>query len=231
MENVLNIKAEARSAVGKKVAKRLRTEGLIPAIIYGGQKESIPISLALDDIKKILKSEKKKNAVLRIRRDEIDVDAMLHDIQYDYLSDNIIHVDLLRIDIDKPVTVNVPVKIKGEPIGVKVEDGIFDFITREVRIRCLVTKIPTTYEVDVTGLHSGSSIKAEDLDLDEDIRLLSDPQTVICAVSAKGKEEVAEEVPEEEEEAAEEAGEKPEKPEKPEEEAKAEAEKEDKDTG
>jgi large subunit ribosomal protein L25 len=204
MENLLRVKAESRKEVGKKFARRLRREGKIPAIIYGEKKESIPITLLLNDVKNILKSEKGENTILRFQRDDIEVDAMLKETQYDYLSDNIIHADFIRIDLDKAVTVSVPVATKGEAIGVRVEDGIFDFMTREVKVKCLAANIPKEFEVDIDELHSGSSIKAEDLDIPEGIQLLSDPNTVICAVNAKGKaeEEVEVEVEAEEEEGA-----------------------------
>ena len=198
MENVMTINAETRDKVGKKIAKSLRLEGKIPSIIYGGDKESIPISLFLEDIKHVLKSEKGENAILRIRRDDINVVAMLHDIQYDYLSENVIHVDLIRVDLEKPVIVNVPIKTNGLPIGVKVEDGTFDFINREIKIKCLVTQIPNDFMIDVSDLHIGQSKKAENLEIPEGIRLISDPNTVICAVSSKTKAEVMEEVVEEE---------------------------------
>ena len=181
MENITNIKAESRNEVGKQIARRLRKEGKIPAIIYGGKKESIPISILLNDVKTILKADKGENTVLKIQRDDIEVDAMLKDVQHDYLSDKIIHADFIRI-------------------GVKLEDGVFDFITREIEIRCLPTKIPKEYIVDISQLHSGHSIKAEDLDLGEDIRLMSDPHRVICAVLTRAKkEEVIEEEAVEEE--------------------------------
>ena len=215
MQNVMTINAETRDNVGKQVTKKLRREGKIPAIIYGGNKESIPITLIVEDVKGILKSEKGENTVLRIHRGDINVDAMLHDIQYDCLTDSIIHVDLLRIDIEKPVTVSVPITIMGQAYGVRVEDGIFDFMTREMKIKCLVTQIPNDFELDVTDLHIGQSVKVEDIDIPEGLQLLSDPQTVICAVSTKAKvEEVVEEVEEEEEaeaaegEAEEETGDK-----------------------
>jgi len=203
MENLLRVKAESRKEVGKKFARRLRKEGKVPAIIYGGKKESIPITLSLNDVKTILKSEKGENTILRFQRDDIEVDAMLKETQYDYLSDNIIHADFIRIDLDKAVSVSVPVATKGEAIGVKVEDGIFDFMTREVKVKCLAANIPKEFEVDISGLHTGHSIKIEDLDIAAGIQLLSDPHTVICAVNAKGKaEEVEVEVEAEEEEAA-----------------------------
>lgn len=206
MENILNIKAESRKEVGKGISKRLRAEGKIPAIIYGGRREAIPISLWLKDVKSILKAEKGENTILSIHRDDVKVDAMVKDIQYDFLSNNIIHVDFIRIELDKPIEVYIPVVLKGEPIGVKLEDGIFDFISRELKIRCLPARIPKSIEVDVSGLHIGHSIRVSELSVAEDVEFLSELQTVVCAVSAKGaiEEEVVIEAVEEEVE-----GEKP----------------------
>lgn len=209
MENIMKINAESREGVGKRVAKQLRRQGKIPAIIYGERKESIPISIELDDVKTILKSEKGENTVLKIHRDNIEVDAMLKEIQYDYLSDYIIHVDFLRLDLDKPVTAWVPIVVKGESIGVKVEDGIFDFITRDIQVKCLPTKIPKEIVVETSGLHAGHSIKAEDLEVAEGIQLVSDLNRVICAVISKAK-PAAEEEAEVKEEAAEAPAEQPE---------------------
>lgn len=206
---IMSIKAESREGVGKQVAKKLRKQGKIPAIIYGERKESIPISIELADVKTILKSEKGENTVLKIHRDNIEVDAMLKEIQYDYLSDHIIHADFLRLDLYKPVTAWVPIMVNGEPIGVKLEDGILDFITRDIQVKCLPTKIPKEIVVDISGLHSGNSIKAEDLEVGEEIQLVSDPYRVICAVISKAKAEVEEEV-EVEAEAAEAPEEQPE---------------------
>jgi large subunit ribosomal protein L25 len=209
MENVMKINAKSREGVGKKVAKLLRREGKIPAIIYGERKDTIPISIELADIKAILKSEKGENTVLKIHRDNIEVDAMLKEIQYDYLSDHIIHADFLRLDLTKPVTAWVPIVIKGESIGVKLEDGVFDFITRDIQVKCLATKIPKEIAVEISGLHAGHSIKAQDLEMGEEIQLVSDPHRVICAVTSKDKAAAEEEV-EVEAEAEEAPAEKPE---------------------
>lgn len=219
MQNIMNVNAESRKEVGKKISKKLRNQGKIPAIIYGGDRESIPISLLLSDLKLILKAEMGENTILRIHRDDIKVDAMLKKIQHDYLSEKIIHADFIRIDLTKPIEVNVPVVIKGESVGIKLEEGIFDFVNRELKILSVPDKIPKEIEVDISDLHVGHSIKVEELELAEDIEFLSDPQTVICSVSAKGmveEEEVVEEEVEEEAEAAEGEAEAKDKEEKPE---------------
>lgn len=197
MQDIIAIKAEPREKVGKSIAKKLRNSGRVPAIIYGGNKESIPISINQEDLKSILKSDKGINSLLRIQREAVVVDAMLKEIQYDYLQDTPIHVDFIRIDPKRPVVVSVPVRISGEAIGVKEEDGVFDFMTRTLELRCLPDRIPREITVDVSQLHAGHSIKVEDLKFADEIEMLSDTRSVICAVSAKITEEeaVAEAVP------------------------------------
>ena len=202
MQDLVNFKAESRDSVGKKIAKKIRKEGKIPAIIYGDGKEPIPISINVKDVLSVLKMEKKQNTILRIHRDDIQVDAMLKEIQYDYLSDNILHADFFRLDLNKEIEVSIPVTIVGESIGVRVEDGVFDFVTRDIRVKALPTLIPTNFEIDVTDLHSGSSIKVENIEEEENVKIVTDKQIVICSVVAKGAEE-EEEVEEDDEEAAE----------------------------
>ena len=196
MENLITIKADLREDISKKACKNLRAQGKIPAIVYGITAESIPISVDLGDLKNIMKSEKKENSILRIlQSDKAKFDAMIKEIQYDYLSDHIIHVDFIRIDLNKLVEVEVPVVLFGEAIGVKTEDGILEFIHREVHIRCLPTRIPKEFRVDVSSLHMNQSIKVENLPKTEEYQFVSPANTVICAVAAKAKEEVVE-VPE-----------------------------------
>ncbi len=210
MENIKEIQAKSRQKRGKKFAKQLRKSGMIPAIIYGGDKEAIPVSLKLEDVKSILKTEKKENSILRFNRDDIFLDAMLKELQYDYLGDNIIHADFIRIDLEKTIDVYVPVVLTGTAVGVKMEDGVMDFVTREVQVRCLPIDIPAKIEIDVTEMHSGDSLKVSDLNIDKDkITFLSSENTVLCSITAQAssledEESEDEEAGEIEEEASEE---------------------------
>jgi large subunit ribosomal protein L25 len=193
MENLITINAELREEISKKACKGLRAQGKIPAIVYGITAESIPISVNQGDIKSIMKSEKKENSILRIlQSNKAKYDAMIKEIQYDYLSDHIIHIDFIRIDLNKLVEVEVPMVLFGEAIGVKTEDGLLEFINREVHVRCLPTKIPKEIRIDVSSLHIGQSIKVETLPKTDDYQIISPANTVICAVAAKAKEEVVE---------------------------------------
>jgi large subunit ribosomal protein L25 len=192
MENLITINAEARKETGKKICKNLRKTGKIPAIIYGGTDESMAVTVAMSEIKAVLKTERGENAIFRIVRegDKKHTDAMFKDIQYDYLSNHIVHIDMMRIDLNKPVDVEIPIVLHGEPIGVKLEDGLLEFVSREVSVRCLPIKIPKEIRVDISGLHSNHSIKVENLPEIDGLLYLSSGHTVICAVAAKGKEEV-----------------------------------------
>jgi large subunit ribosomal protein L25 len=193
MENLITINAELREEISKKTCKSLRAQGKIPAIVYGITAESIPISVDLGDIKNIMKSEKKENSILRIlQSNKAKFDAMIKEIQYDYLSDHIIHIDFIRIDLNKPIEVEVPVVLFGEAIGVKTEDGLLEFISRELHVRCLPTQIPKEIRIDVSALHIGQSIKVDTLVKTDDYQVISPANTVICAVAAKAKEEVVE---------------------------------------
>jgi large subunit ribosomal protein L25 len=193
MENLITINAELREEISKKACKNLRAQGKVPAIVYGITAESIPISVELGDIKSIMKSEKKENSILRIlQSNKAKFDAMIKEIQYDYLSDHIIHVDFIRIDLGKLLEVEVPIILFGEAVGVKTEDGLLEFISRTVHVRCLPTQIPKEIRVDVSALHIGQSIKVETLAKTDDYQVISPANTVICAVAAKAKEEVVE---------------------------------------
>jgi large subunit ribosomal protein L25 len=197
MENIITIQAELRNEISKRSSRGLRAQGKVPAIIYGITAESVPIAVSLADIKGILKSENKENSILRITQgDKSKFDAMIKEIQYDYLSDHIIHVDFIRIDLNKPVEVEVPVVLEGEAVGVKTEDGLLEFIHRQILVRSLPTSIPKEIRIDVSGLHINQSIRVENLPKEEAFQVISPANTVICAVATKAKEEVVEVAPE-----------------------------------
>jgi large subunit ribosomal protein L25 len=148
---------------------------------------------------------------------------MIKEVQIDPVSDEILHVDLIQIAMDKAVTVSVPVLISGEAVGVKTEGGFVDVITREVEVECLPQSIPEHIEVDISALHLHQSIKIEEIIPPPDVEIVSDPHAVVVLIEAPTKEEEVAEVEEEEVEVMAE-GEEPEiiKKEKPEEEEKEE---------
>jgi large subunit ribosomal protein L25 len=164
---------------------------MVPAVLYGGRKESVSLSVNAKQVAKILRSESGHNTIFGVRvaggREE---QAMLKDWQVDPLSGSLLHVDLLRIAMDVRMRVRVPVHTFGEPQGVKLQGGIFEMVTREVELECLPADIPEEFKVDVTEMMIGKQLRAGDLPIDANkVKLLTDPQRVLAHVVVLKKEE------------------------------------------
>jgi len=195
----LTIKAEKRDAGGKNVARRIRREGNVPAILYGPEVENISLLLNKRDIFDILKSETGENTIFQVDLEKDKPEVMIKDYQQDVTTDEILHVDLFRISMDKEIRVTVPIVLTGDPVGVKAEGGFVEFATRDVDVECLPKDIPENIEVDISELHLNQSLKVEDLAQIEGVKMMADPQAVIVMVEAPSVEEEVEEVLEEEE--------------------------------
>jgi large subunit ribosomal protein L25 len=193
MREELTVSAEPRLARGKNEARRLRARGLIPAIVYGAFKEPLAIAVSPKEITRILHSKTGHNTIFNIGvRDGDTTPAMLVDWQYDPVRDTLLHVDLKRIDLTKLIRVNVPVVTTGEPKGVKQQDGLLEIVTREVEIECLPNDIPEHFTLDVTELMLGQSVRAADIGLPENLKLVSAGDNVVAHVVAlRAVEEVA----------------------------------------
>ena len=193
------IKADKREIFGKNASRRLRKEGMIPAVIYGARDETVSLNLKKKEIFKILRSEAGENTVFQISFDSEMRDAMIKELQRDPVTDEILHADFIQIAMDQTVRVSVPVVITGEAVGVKTEGGFVDFMTREVEIECLPKAIPEHIEVDISDLHLHQSLKVEDIASAEGVEILSAPDTILVLIEAPSKEE-EKEVEEKEEE-------------------------------
>lgn len=220
------IKSEIRNVFGKNASRRIRQEGMIPAILYGADTVSIPLTLNKKDVFAILKAETGENTIFKISFNSETRNTMIKELQKDPVTDEILHADLIQIVMDNVISVSVPIVLVGEAVGVKAEGGFVDFVTREVEIECLPKNIPEQLEIDISSLHLHQSLKVEDLSSPGEITLVTDPNTVVVLIHAPTKEEF--EVEEIEEEIV--AEEEPEviKKEKPEEEEKEKKEKKEK---
>ncbi len=196
----ITIKCERRDVFGKNASRRLRREGKIPAVLYGRDEPNTPLALQKKDVFGILRSEAGENTIFKASFDTESKNAMIKELQMDPVTDEILHIDLIKIAMDKAVRVSVPIVVAGEAVGVKAEGGFVDLITREVEVECLPGNIPESIEVDISDLHLHQSIKIEDLSSPQSAEIVSDPQTLIVLIEAPSKEEeVVPEVEEEEE--------------------------------
>ncbi|MCJ7485544.1 MAG: 50S ribosomal protein L25 [Candidatus Aminicenantes bacterium] len=185
------IKSEQRQGLGSNAARRLRKQGFVPAVLYGESMESRPLVVSKKDIVQILKLESGENTIFKVAVDTDMYDAMIKDLQIDPVTDELLHADLIRISMDKPVRVTVPIVHSGEPVGVKTEGGFVDFVTREVEVECLPRDIPESLSIDISELHIHQSIKAEGMAIPAGVKLITEPATVLVLVSLPHKEEEA----------------------------------------
>jgi len=186
----LTISSQPRDAFGKNASYRIRQSGRIPAILYGEGKPNMALVLDKKDVIRILHSESGLNTLFKITVTDGVRDVMIKDVQIDPISDQLIHADLIQIDMNKAVRVEVPIELLGEAVGVKTEGGFIDFMTRELTVECLPAMIPERLTVDVSALHLHQSIKVAEVALPAGIKLITDPGTVVALVQVPHEEKV-----------------------------------------
>ncbi len=183
------VKSERREGLGKNAARRLRSQGFVPAVVYGEGLESAALILKKKDILQIMKLETRENTIFKIADGGAQTDVMIKDLQVDPTTDEVLHVDLIRISMDKPIRVTVPIVHHGEPIGVKTEGGFIDFVTREVEVECLPRAIPESIDIEISDLHVHQAFKVENMTPPPGVRIITDPATALVMVSLPHKEE------------------------------------------
>ena len=203
MQRQIEMEVAVREERGKNAARRLRLTGNVPATVYGLGKDPRAVSVNTKAMTTVLKDPAGRNRVFNINCDGEQEHAMAVDYQIDPVKHSLLHVDLLRVDVDKPVTVSVPIKAVGTAFGVKTEGGFEEMVSREVRIECLPLDIPESIEVDVTDLHVGQAIRAKDLSASDKWVLADFEQKVLVHIMAsRAATELADETSEEEAEEA-----------------------------
>ncbi len=197
----LVIEVERRSSAGKGANRKLRREGLIPAVVYGGGKEAVPVVIDRHTVTELLKQEKGRNTVflLKMKGTKQERHAMVRDAQIDPVTRQYTHLDFIRVMKGQRLKVEVPVVLEGESAGVKI-GGFLDWVGRSLHVECAAEAIPQAFHVDVTDLGLSEHIAAGALTLPEGVKLLDDPRKMIVTVKTHGKE--AEEVKPEEAAAA-----------------------------
>ncbi len=187
--------AETREARGKNHARRLRRAGRVPGVVYGGATHGgQPVAVDPKELMSILRSESGVNTLIELALDGGDAGRVLvKEFQLDPISSDLLHVDFYRLAMDKALTVTVPVSLSGEAVGVKLQGGLVDFVTREVQVECMPSEIPEHIEVDVSELRVGDGVRLRDQVQGVAWRPVSDPDTLLVHVLPPKVEESAEE--------------------------------------
>jgi len=198
MSEALTVEAEPREDFGKNAARRTRRSGRIPGVVYGGGGPVIPVTVDPEGIHEVLHSESGHNAIFTLQvRGKAPARAMVRDWQLEPVKGRLLHVDFVRIALDTRLKLKVAIHVTGEPQGVKVQGGIFEFVLREVEVECLPDDIPEAITVDVTPLSLGQSLRVSDLAISPKVKVLTEPTRVVAHVVAlKAEEEKPAEVAE-----------------------------------
>lgn len=189
--------AVTRSDFGKNEARRLRREGRIPAVVYGGTAKGTRAGQAIavdpNRLLRILQSDSGANTLIQLKVEGGAANRVLiKEFQLDPIRDSLLHVDFYRVAMNQTITVTVPVVLKGEARGVKQQGGLLDFVHREVEVECLPGDIPEHIEVDVAELLIGQSVRLRDVTQDMRWKPMSAPDTMLVHVIAPKAEEVEE---------------------------------------
>lgn len=186
----MNINAAVRTGEGVKGAlSKIRAEKNVPAVIYGGHKEPVSITVSRKDLEKIVKAG--KNTIVEINLPEGKEQALVKEIQYHVVTDLPIHADFQRVSLKDKMDVVVPVKLVGESPDVKAYGAMVEHILREIEVRALVSSIPHEIEVDMTPMTINTGILAGDIKLPEGVELITDPQAPVVHLAILKDEEPA----------------------------------------
>jgi large subunit ribosomal protein L25 len=182
---------QQRDGTGKGAARRLRRAGQVPAILYGGA-SPVNVAVAPRDIFRLIHGHEGSTQLLKVSfaGSAESRMAIIRDMQFDPVSENLIHVDLQEVAMDRAITVTVAVHHVGEAVGVRENQGILEMILREVTVSCLPGNIPEVLEADVTGLRINDVLTVRDLKAPEGVRILNDPGQAVVTVAPPAAEEV-----------------------------------------
>jgi large subunit ribosomal protein L25 len=157
------LQASRRERFGRNEAVRLRQEGKIPAVLYGGKDGAQALAVDPKALSRILHSESGVNTLIALKMgsDAKDTRVLVKEYQVDPVSRKLLHADFYRIAMDKVLQVTVPIRLTGEAKGVKAEGGVVDWVHRDIELECLPADIPEHITIDISelGLHDGVRVK------------------------------------------------------------------------
>ncbi|MEK6373604.1 MAG: 50S ribosomal protein L25 [Acidobacteriota bacterium] len=181
----VTLEVTRRESSGKGVARKLRQQGRIPAVVYGGHREAVAIDVDRKAVFELIqKSQHGVRSIFLLKMAGTDQQrhAMIKDIQMDPISRKMTHIDFVRVVMDELIRVTIPVHVTGTAIGVK-QGGLLDFQVRELHVECLPTAIPDSIDVDISELDVHNYVRIGDIKLPEGIKVLDDPARVVVGVT------------------------------------------------
>ena len=200
-----SLAVQLREVKGKEAARKLRNQGLIPAVVYGQREEAIPVTLNPQHLAKALRGGAGERSLINLTIEGLQAGpvtktVILKEKQIDPVKRTLLHVDLYTIAMDETIRVSIPVHIMGKAHGVEL-GGVLEQVLREIEVECLPGDIPPSIDIDVSSLDIGDSIHVADIRLEKAEIQVDPEQTIVTVVPPTVYEEpvVEEEISEEEE--------------------------------
>ena len=181
----VTLEVTRRESSGKGIARKLRQQGRIPAVVYGGHRESVAIDVDRKAVSELIqKSQHGVRSIFLLKMSGTDQQrhAMIKDIQMDPITRKMTHIDFVRVVMDEVIRVTIPIRVTGTAIGVK-QGGLLDFQVRELHVECLPTAIPDSIDVDISALDVHDYVRIGDIKLPEGVKVLDDPDRVVVGVT------------------------------------------------
>ena len=203
-EERVRLEVETREARGSADARRLRSRGLIPGVLYGDGKEAVAFAIGERELRRVLTGEHGTHAILDVvvgDGNQRPRHAVLKDYQLHPTRRRLLHVDLQQVRLDRPIHAAVAVDLVGEAEGVTM-GGVLTQVTREINVEALPMTVPDRLELDVSAMGIGDSLRVGDVPVPDGVTLLDDEETVVATVSQPTRVEVPEEMVSDEEAAA-----------------------------
>ena len=177
------LRAETGRATGTRPSRRLRRQGMVPGTLYGHGAEAVSIAVDARELRNVLATEAGINAVIRLGVGEEVHTSLARQLQRHPTRGDIIHLDFVRIALTDRVDAVVSIELTGDPIGVQADGGIIETVSNTVNVHTLVTSIPESIQVDISGLRVGDSVRVSDLPAFDGLEYLDPPDQPIAMIS------------------------------------------------
>lgn len=179
------LKAQIREGTGKGVARKLRQIGRVPAVLYGRELEAVHLSVDAHDAELLFHSISVDNTIvsLQVEGEKVPFETLVREIQTHPWKASLMHVDFLRIQAGVAVDLDIPIHLEGIPAGVRLNGGVLEQVIHDLPVRCIPSKIPESFILDVTELDLNDTLHVSDIAFEEGVEPRVSLEQTICAVA------------------------------------------------
>lgn len=183
MADRITVKAEVRETRGKNVSRRLRVDGKIPVVVYGGGEDNVSLAADLKDLAAVLRTDSGVNTLFTLDiAGQGQSDVIFQDRQIDPIRGRLLHADLRRFAQGEKIEMTVPIHLEGEPAALEEDGAVLSQAMREIKVLCEPKNTPDSINVDISELTVEHAIHVSDLNVAEGIEIHESPETVVASI-------------------------------------------------